>query len=244
MSGHSHWSSIKGQKAIADAKKGQAFSKLARLITIAAKEGGADPAANSKLRLAIEKAKIINMPRDNVDRAIKRGSGELGDEKFEEVSFEAYGPGGIALIIDGITDNKNRALGEVKQILLQRGGKLVNEGAMRWMFEKKGVISFDLNNQGEGLKNKEGMELSAIESGAEDFEWAGNFLYIYTKPEDLEKTKKSLEEKGLKINSASLDLLAKDLIEVNAKDKESCQKLFEELDESEAVQNIYSNLKN
>jgi YebC/PmpR family DNA-binding regulatory protein len=243
MSGHSHWHSIKGQKAIADAKRGQAFSKLARVISIAVKEGGPDQITNSKLRLAVEKAKEVNMPKENVERAIKRGSGGEGDEKLENISIEAYGPGGTALIIEGITDNTNRALGDIKQILGKFGGKMVGEGAIRWMFETKGVISINPESQQDNMKDKEGMELTAIESGAADVGWEDNLFFIYTKPEDFESVKKSLEEKGLKIESSSLDMVAKDLVEAEQKIKESCQRLFEALDENEAVQNIYSNLR-
>lgn len=243
MSGHSHWSKIKWQKGTADAKKGKVFSKMARMITIAAREGG-EPATNSKLRLAIETARKINMPSTNIERAIKRGTGQLEAVKLEEILFEAYGPGGIALIIEGITDNKNRTLGEIKQILNQNKGKLVGEGSVKWLFERKGVII--INSKVESLNsknNKEELELKAIESGAEDIYWHNDILDIYTKPEELEKVKKNLEEKQVKIESASLDWVAKEMINVGEKEKEACQKLFETLDENEAVQEIYSNLK-
>jgi YebC/PmpR family DNA-binding regulatory protein len=240
MSGHSHFKSIKYRKGVADAKRGKAFSKLARQISVAAKERGGDPDTNSKLRIAIEQAKTLNMPKDNIERAIKRGTGELAGEKLEPVLFEAYGPGGIAIIIEGITDNKNRTLGEIKQILAQSGGKLAGGGSVKWLFERRGAItiSSEIKNQ-----KKEELELLAIEAGAEDIYWHNSFLDIYTKPEDLEKVKKNLEEKGIAIDSASLDWVAKDMMKVGEKEKEACQKLFEALDENEAVQDIYSNLK-
>ena len=243
MSGHSHARTIKHQKAITDKKRGQIFSKMTRMISVAAKEGGANPETNSKLRLAIEMAKSFNMPKDNIDRAIKRGTGEIAAEKLEEVLFEAYGPGGIAIIIEGITDNKNRALGEIKQILNQNNGKLVGEGAVKWMFEKKGVIAIDCELQTEDLKNKEKLELMAIEAGAEDICWHNEVLDVYTKIGDLEKVKKSLEEKNIQADSVSLDWVPKEEIVVDGKTKQACQKLFEALDENEAVQEIYSNLK-
>lgn len=243
MSGHSHFSTIKRKKELTDKKRGQIFSKVTRMITIAAREGGGDPATNSKLRLAIEAAKNANLPKENIERAIKRGTGELAGEKLEEVTFEAFGPGGIAIIIEGITDNKNRALGEIKQILSQNSGKLANEGSVRWLFEKKGAIILDLKQQAEGLKNKENLELIAIEAGADDIYWHEDFLDIYTKSENLETVKKSLEEKGIKIESASLDWVAKEMIEVDEKNKEAAEGLFEVLDESDSVQNIYSNLR-
>ncbi len=241
MSGHSHWSTVKRAKEVEDKKRGNIFSKVSRIITIAAKEGGGNPETNSKLRLAIEGAKEVNMPKDNIDRAIKRGTGELAGEKLEEVIFEAFGPGGIAIIIEGITDNKNRALGEIKQILSQNNGKMANEGSVRWLFEKKGAIIID--DQGRTINNEE-LELKAIEAGAEDIYWHNNVLDIYTKPENLETVKKSLEEKGIKIDSASLDWVPKEMVEVEQKDKENAEKLFNVLDENDAVQNIYSNLKN
>lgn len=238
MSGHSHFKTIKAQKEVADAKKGQIFSKLGRLITIASKEGGGDLVINSKLRLAIEQAKKFNMPKDNVERAIKKGTGELAGEKLEELSFEGFGPGGIALIVEGITDNKNRTLGEIKTILNQNGGKLAGEGAVRWMFERKGNIAVNSED-----KTKEELELLVIEAGAEDVLWQDKTLNIYTSPENLEKVKKELETKQLKIDSFSLEWSAKEEVEVSEKDKESCQKLFEALDENDAVNDIYSNLK-
>jgi len=182
MSGHSHFSSIKHKKEITDAKRGKIFSKMAKLISVAAKEGGSDPNANSKLKLAIEQAKNANMPKDNIDRAIKRGTGELSSEKLEQVAFEAYGPGQTAIIIEGITDNKNRTLGEIKQILSQNNGKLAGEGSVKWLFERKGAIIIDPQLQKEQLKDKEKLELEAIEAGAENIYWHDDILDIYTKP--------------------------------------------------------------
>lgn len=242
MSGHSHWSKVRWQKTTVDARKSRAFSKVTREITVAAR-GGGDPEFNSKLRLAIEKAKSINLPANNIERAIKKGTGELEGAKLEEILLEAYGPGGIAIVIEGITDNKNRALGEIKQILNQNNGKLVGEGSVKWLFERKGCLIVNRERQNEDLRDKEKIELKVIEAGAQDIYWRGDLLDIYTKPEELEKVKKSLEEKSIKIESASLDWVAKDLVQVPEKDREACQKLFEALDENEAVQEIYSNLK-
>jgi len=243
MSGHSHFKSIKHQKDIADAKRGKVFSKMARVITIAAKEKGGDPETNAKLKIAIEQARSFNMPHENIDRAIKKGTGELAGENLEEVIFEAYGPGGIALIIEGIADNKNRALGDIKQILNQCNGKLAGEGSVRWMFERKGVIILDLQAQNENHKNKENMEMEAIEAGAEDISWDNDILDVYTKVENLEAVKKMLEAKGIKIESSKPAWVAKENIEISEKEKESCQKLFEALDENDTVQDIYSNLR-
>lgn len=240
MSGHSHAKKIKREKGVTDQKRGQVFSKLAREISLAAKEGG-DPTVNTKLRLAMEKAKQWNLPKENVERAIKRGSDKLAGEKLAEIFFEAFGPGGIAIIIEGITDNKNRALSEIKQILIKNNGKLANEGSVKWLFERKGVIEVRSTKYED--KKKEDLELMAIEAGADDICWRDDVLDIYTKPEALEGIKQSLEAKQIKAESVSLDWVAKEEVLLNEKDKTACQKLFEILDENEAVQEIYSNLK-
>ncbi|XOB42067.1 MAG: YebC/PmpR family DNA-binding transcriptional regulator [Candidatus Nealsonbacteria bacterium] len=242
MSGHSHAKKILHKKQITDAQRGKVFSKLARMISVAAREGG-DPETNLQLRRALEEAKTFALPKENIERAIKRGTGEIGEKKLEQFIFEAYGPGGIAIIIEGITDNKNRTLSEIKQILNQNNGKLADAGSVKWLFERKGCIIVDLKLQIEDFKNKEDLEILAIEAGAEDIYWHNNLLDVYTKIEELEKVKKNLEEKGIKIESASLDWVAKEEIKSDEKTKEGCQKLFEALDESEAVQDIYSNIK-
>lgn len=242
MSGHSHWATIKGKKEIADKKRGQSFSKTLRMISVAVKEGG-DPETNSKLLLAMERAKELNMPKETIERAIKRGAGELKGQMLEEFVYEAYGPGKIAILIEGITDNKNRAINEIKNILETNNGKLVASGSVKWMFERKGCIVIDSELQNEDLGDKEKLELKVIEAGAQDLLWRDNYLDIYTKIEDLEKVKKNLEDQGIKIDSSSLDWIAKEEIEVKEEEKKACQKLFEALDESDEVQEIYSNLK-
>ncbi len=243
MSGHSHAKTIKRTKEASDQKRGQIFSKMARVISIAVKEGGPNPETNTKLKVAIEQAKGFNLPKENIERAIKQATGGAEGANLEEVLFEAYGPGGIAIIVEGITDNKNRTLGEIKQIFTQNGGKLVGEGSVRWMFQRKGCIVIDLKLQIEDFKNKEKLELMAIEAGALDIYWHDETLDVYTNTEELDKVKKNLEEKGIKIDSVSLDWVPKEEIALNEKIKEACQKLFEALDENEAVQEIYSNLK-
>lgn len=243
MSGHSHARTIKHAKDITDQKRGRVFSKMARVISVAVREGGTNPETNSKLRLAIEMAHSFNMPNENIERAIKRGSGELAGEKLAEVLYEAYGPGGIAVIVEGITDNKNRALSEVKQILAQNNGKLVGEGAVQWMFERKGCVTINAKEQAPNVKSKEELELLAIEAGAQDIYWHNDELDIYTEIENLDKIKKNLEEKGIKIDSVSADWKPKEMVAVGEKEKAACEKLFEALDESDAVQDSYSNLK-
>ena len=237
MSGHSHFHNIKIKKGAEDAKRSKIFSKLSKEISVAAKDGGSDTTFNAKLRSVVEKAKSMNMPADSIDKAVKKGSGELEGFTYEEYLLEAYGPGGSAVMIEGITDNKNRTLGELKLIINQRGGKSVNEGGIKWMFEKKGVVSIDATN-----KNKEDMELTAIEAGAEDIEWQEDTLYIYVKSEDLEKTRKALEEKGLKILSSNLEWVPNEPLEVDDATRERFQNFFEALDEHDDVQNVYTNI--
>ena len=241
MSGHSHAKTVMATKTANDAKKGKVYSKYGRLITIAVKEGGGsgDPEKNSKLKAVIEQAKGANMPKENIERAIKRGTGELAGESLESVSYEGFGPGGIAIIIDGITDNTNRTLGEIRSILNQNNGKIAGEGAVRWMFERKGSIAVSLNG-----KSKEDLELLAIELGAEDVRSGDNKIDIFTKPENLEKVKKELEAKEIKIESAAIDMVAKEEVTISEKEKEQAQRLFEALDDNDAVNEIYSNIKN
>ncbi|MEK7503448.1 MAG: YebC/PmpR family DNA-binding transcriptional regulator [Patescibacteria group bacterium] len=236
MSGHSHWKTIKYKKGAADAKKGQAFSKISREITMAAKEGGNDLNFNSKLRMIVEKARSFNMPADNIERSIKKGTGELEGGTLETVLFEGYGPGGVAIMVEGITDNKNRTFNEVRQLLNQNGGKFVGEGGVKWMFDRKGIITITPENQDEA-------ELAAIEAGADDVSRDEASLDVYTKPEELEKVKKALEEKGMKIENAVIGWVAKEHVAISDEDKKACERLFEALDGSDDVQEIYSNSK-
>jgi YebC/PmpR family DNA-binding regulatory protein len=242
MSGHSKWSQIKHKKAITDAKKGKIFSKIARMISVAARESGGDPSANYKLRVIIDKAKTVNMPSDNVDRAIKKGTGELEGVKMEEFTYEAYGPGGIALIIEGITDNKNRTLSEIKHALSSQGGKFAESGSVSFLFQKKGVIV--VNNETKKA-DKETLELAVIDAGADDLSWQDEtILEIHTKPEDLEKVKAALKQNDIEIESSSLDWVPLNEISIeDAKLQGQAEKLIETLDERDDVNEIYSNLK-
>ncbi len=240
MSGHSHAKTVMATKMANAAKKGKIYSKYGRLITIAVKDGGGsgNPEKNSKLKAVIEQAKKMNMPKENIERAIKRGTGELAGEALESVSYEGFGPGGIALIIEGITDNPNRTLSEVRIILNQNNGKMAGEGAVKWMFDRKGAIVVSLEQ-----KTKEEIEMTAIECGAEDIKSFNEGVDVYTKPEELDAVKKSLEEKGFIVESSSLGWVAKEEIEISEKEKTQSQNLFEALDENDAINNIYSNLK-
>ena len=241
MSGHSHFSSIKHKKELEDQKRGKIFSKIARQIIVAVRQKGPNPETNYELKMVIEKAKSFNMPKVNIERAIQKGSGQGSGNKLEEFTFEAYGPGGIALIIEGITDNKKRALGEIKQILDKNGGKLVGEGSVKWMFQKDGAIELDLENQEK--KTKDNLELDAIESGAQDTRWENNILEVYTKPQDLEEVKKQLQSKGYKIESSNLEWVASKEVSIENKQYQMAEKLLDALEDNDDVQNVYSNLK-
>lgn len=243
MSGHSHARTVKHKKDANAKKRSQIFSKMARLISVAVKQGGPKPEINAKLRMAIDNAHVYNMPNENIERAIKRASGDAISGNLEEFLFEAYGPAGTALLIEGITDNKNRSLSAVKKILNQYNGKLVGEGAVRWMFERKGCVIVNIKKQKEELQNKEALELAVIEAGAEDIKWQDDNLDIYVNIEDLEKTKKALEERGVKIESSTLDWKPKEEIKLEEKERVSCLKLFDVLDENDDVQDIYSNIE-
>ncbi|MDA1337608.1 MAG: YebC/PmpR family DNA-binding transcriptional regulator [bacterium] len=237
MSGHSHARTVKSTKDAAAAQRSKIFSKMAGELAIAAK-GGGDPTSNPRLRMAIDRAHSFNMPTTNIDRAVKRGTGEEKGAALEEILFEGYGPGNVALLVEGITDNKNRTIGEIKMAFEKSGGKLAGEGAVRWMFDKKGAITILQND-----KPKDELELIAIEAGAEDIYWKKNGeLELYTDPTLLEQVKKTLEEQGISIQSTSLEWIPKERIALSEKDSTSMEKLFATLDESDAVQEIYANL--
>lgn len=239
MSGHNKWSQIKHRKALTDAKKGKVFSKMARLITIAARAGGGETEANPTLRSLIDKARSLNMPIDNVERAVAKGTGKLEGAQIEEFMMEAYGPAGSALLIEGATDNRNRSISELKFLLSEHGGKPANPGSVVYLFERLGLIIAKISGT-----RKDEAELLAIDNGAQDIRQAdGETLEVYTKPEDLDKVKKALEEKNIKTEGASLIWLAKNETQVtDTKDKERLEKLFEALDEHDDVNEIYSNV--
>lgn len=238
MSGHSKWSQIKYKKAIEDAKRAKVFSKLSRLITLAAREKGGDPEKNSDLKAAIEKARSFNMPQENIERAIKRGTGEIEGGKLENFLIEALGPGGISVLIEVVTDNKNRSLSEIRKIIEECGGKMVS-GSVIWKFQKMGKI------EGKPIKEKEEVELLAIESGVEDIKERNGFLLIYTLPEKLSEVKEKIKE-FFEIENFSIEFVPKEEISFNLiteEEKNKIKKLFEKLDEHDDVQEIYSDLK-
>lgn len=234
MSGHNKWAQIKHKKAITDSKKAKIFSKMSRLISIAAKEKGPDPNTNATLRSVIEKARAVNMPTDNIERAIKKSSEE---KDLEELLLEAYGPGGSALLIQCITDNKNRTNQEVRKILSDNGGKLANEGSVRWMFDFVGHI------ESPNKDSVEQIELTAIENDAIDIKSEDDKIIVITNPDKLHQTKTALEENNISIGEAYLDFAAKNPIKIDSESiNEQIEKLYEALDENDDVQEIYSNI--
>lgn len=236
MAGHSHWAGIKHKKAAADKKRGKLFSKLAKAIIAAAREGGGDPAQNIRLKSAIDQAKSSNMPKDNIERAIKRGSGNLEGETYEEFQYEGYAPFGVAVLIDILTDNRNRAAGEVRYIFDSHGGNL--GGSVSWIFEKKGTFMIPF----EGDEDKENLELLAIEGGAEDIKFSGGYCEIITSPEDYESVKSTLEDGEVKWETAELTLVPKNTVTIEEeKQARKILKMLDALDDNEDVQKIYAN---
>jgi len=239
MSGHSHWAKVKYKKAIADKRKGQGFSKLIKAITVAAKEGS-DIESNFKLRLTVELAGKSGVPKENIERAIKRGSGEISGGEIYETLYEAYAPGGVALIIKILTDNKNRALSELKSLLSRSEGKIAEAGSVKYLFEEKGIINIDLSSINLGAED---LELKAIDQGAEDVEEEDGALAIYTAKGSFKNVEERLEKEEIKIENAEIGWIAKNKIELEGKEREKVEGLIEEILDLEDVEEVYSNLK-
>lgn len=235
MSGHNKWTQIKRQKGSNDAKRSQIFAKLSKVITLSAKNGG-DPDANPALKVAIDKAKVVNMPADNIQKAIKKGTGELAGGNLEEVLFEAYGPEGIALIIEAATDNNNRTSSEIKHILSKNGGRLGESGSVKWMFDRFGYVEIL------AAADMEALEMAAIEAGAEDVKISEGVAVIFTRPEELYAVKGALERAGLTVAETGFEWIAKNKVDVSRETAEKIEALFEALDEQDDVNEIYSNL--
>jgi len=235
MSGHSKWATTKHQKAATDARKSNLFTKIANTISVAARSGGG-PTMNFQLRLAIDKARTANMPKDKIERAIKRGTGELGGAQIEEVTYEAYGLGGTAILVETLTDNKNRTSGEIKSIFNKLGGKLAESGSVAYLFSRKGVI------RAVGSVSKDEAEMAIIDSGAEDYATDNEAFLIYTKPEDLFKVKTALEVANMTVLSAELSWEPNTTIELNEEQSGRAVKLLETLDELDDITNVSSNL--
>ncbi|MBI2459107.1 MAG: YebC/PmpR family DNA-binding transcriptional regulator [Parcubacteria group bacterium] len=237
MSGHSKWATTKRRKAAVDAKKGAIFTKVAKLITVAARQGS-DPAANFSLRLAIDKAKTINMPKDNIDRAIKRGAGEAGGARIEEFIYEGLGPAKAQFIVKCLSDNKNRTAAEIRHLFSQHGGAL---GTVMWNFSQRGLIMIEQAEVNNKKLTDEDFELELIDAGAEDIRREDDGLTIYTAPLDLPKTKKFLENKNIKTESAEVEYAAKEPLELSHEEKIRVEKFIEELENNEDVADYYTN---
>ncbi|MDD5205146.1 MAG: YebC/PmpR family DNA-binding transcriptional regulator [Desulfobacterales bacterium] len=236
MSGHSKWASIKHKKGALDAKRGRIFTRLIREITVAAKLGGGDPTGNARLRSAIQAAKAENMPKDNIDRAIKKGTGELAGVSYEEVSYEGYGPGGVALLLDCLTDNKNRTVADIKYVFDRHGGNLGEPGCVSWIFEKKGLFLFDR----EKVDEEKLIEV-ALDAGAEDVRQTGDEFEAFTTPGEFEKVKKAFTDAGLAFTFAEVSMIPQNTVRLEGKKAEQMLNLMEALEENDDINHVYAN---
>ena len=236
MSGHSKWATTKRKKAAIDAKRGKAFTKIIKEITIAAREGGGDPNGNPRLRLVIDNAKAVNMPADNIERAIKKATGELEGVTYHELTYEGYGPAGVAILVEVATDNKNRTVAEVRHLFSKGGGSMGETGSVAWMFDKKGVVTLPK----QGKSEDEIMEI-ILEAGAEDLQTEEEFFVVQSSIENFEQVRKALLDKALTIENASLQWIAKNFLTVTGEDAEKVVKLIESLEDSDDVQNVFTN---
>jgi YebC/PmpR family DNA-binding regulatory protein len=237
MSGHSKWSTIKRQKGANDARRGALFTKVAREISVAARQGGGDPDANYRLRLAIEKARSVNMPADNIKRTIEKATGGGDVEQFEEIVYEGYGPGGVAVLVEAATDNRNRTAAEVRSIFTKTGGQLAGSGAVAWQFEPRGLIEV-----GRGGVDADEVALAAIDAGAEDVDTDDHeTIEIYTSPGDLEAVRKALEGAGVAVDSAESTMIAKQTVELDSAKARQALRLVELLEDLDDVQRVTAN---
>ncbi len=235
MSGHSKWATIRRKKAAIDSKRGKLFTKLIKEITIAAKQGGGDVEGNPRLRLAVDNAKAANMPADNIERAIKKATGELEGAVYHEVLYEGFGPGGTAILVEAATDNKNRTVAEIRHAFSKNGGSLGETNSVAWMFERKGVITV----KRAGKTEDEMMEI-VIDAGVDDLQTEEEFFEITTPVENFEAVRKALAEKKLEIENASLQWIAKNTVSVSGETAEKLEKLIESLEDNDDVQNVYT----
>lgn len=238
MAGHSHWAGIKHKKSIADAKRGKVFSKISRMITIAVKKGGSDPNMNPKLELAISKARMANMPKDNIERAIQKGIGTGGDNiELQECLFEGYGPNGIAIMIDALTDNKNRTVPELRKLFEKFGGNMGETGCVSWMFEKKGIILVNNN-----VCVEDEFMMLVLDAGAEDLQTVREYYQVLCAQTDLDAVKKAIETQNITIENAETSWLANNTIEVEGEAYRKALQLIEALEDHDDVNSVYSNL--
>ena len=236
MSGHSKWSQIKRQKGVNDTKRGAVFTKVAREIMIAARAGGGDPDGNFRLRLAMEKARSVNMPQDNIKRAIERATGGGEGEQIEEIVYEGYGPGGVAILVEAATDNRNRTAADVRSIFTKAGGQLAGAGAVAWQFEPRGLISVTADG-----RDPDELALTAIDAGADDVEESGDRIEVYTTPHDLERVRKALDAAGVPVETAESAMVAKNTVEVDGSRARQNLRLVEALEELDDVQRVTAN---
>ena len=249
MSGHSKWSTIAKKKGVLDSNRAAKFTKLAKLITVAARDGGGDPTFNFQLRVAIDQAKGENMPKENVERAIRRGTGADGGGTIEEVLYEGFGPGGSALLVKSLTDNRNRSISEIRTAITKNGGTMAGQGSFAWMFEKKGVVTIlpPLPSReragGEGF-DRDAFELAAIDAGAEDIVEADGVLQVICPPDQLKKVLDAIEALGIKVDGAEIEYRAKESVVIEEPEtRQSFEKLMEVLDELEDVDTVYTNVE-
>jgi YebC/PmpR family DNA-binding regulatory protein len=236
MSGHSKWSTIKHKKAAKDAKKGKLFTKFIKEITVAARMGGGDLNSNPRLRTAVLSARAQSMPNENIERAIKKGTGELEGVTYEEIQYEGYGPGGVAIIAQVLTDNKNRTVSEIRRLFAKHGGNMGETGSVAWMFDKKGLITIEKSHVDEDRL----MDV-VLDAGAEDVRDEGEIFEVVTAPEDFEKVKERLDQEKIAVSSAQVTLLPKNTVDVDAKNVEQILKLSEELEDHDDVQSVAAN---
>ena len=236
MSGHSHWATIKHKKGAIDAKRGKLFSKLSRAIIIAARHGGGDPEMNLKLRYAIDKARQVSMPKDNIERAVKRGTGEVEGLTFEEVTYEGYGPGGVAILVEVLTDNRNRTASEVRKIFERSGGKMGSAGCVAYLFERKGLFGIDA-----AASDEDSLMTISLEAGADDLKRAGSTFDITCDPGSFNQVQEALKKNGLTPVVAEISQVPKAPVDVPGENGKKLMRLMEALDDQDDVQNVYSN---
>ena len=238
MSGHSKWANIKHKKAKADAQRGAAFTKAARELIVAVKQGGPDPEGNFRLRMAIQAAKAVNMPNDTMQRAIKKAAGDADGENYEEVVYEGYGPAGVALIVEAMTDNRNRTASDVRYLFSRHGGSLGETGCVSWMFDRKGMVTVDSENYSDG---EDGMMLIAMEAGAEDLKVDDDYYEMLTSPEDLDTVRRAVEGAGVECSEARIVRVPKTVMTLGLKESASAMRLVDALDEHDDVQHVFTN---
>ena len=236
MSGHSKWSTIKHKKGAADARRGKVFTKLIKEITVAARMGGGDPSGNPRLRSAVAAAKAENMPKDNIDRAVKKGTGELPGVSYEEATFEGYGPGGVAVLVEILSDNRKRTVADIRHVFSKNAGNLGEAGCVSWMFDKKGLIVFE-----KGKVDEERLMDLALEAGAEDVRETDKEFEVITEPSTFERVKKQLEEANLKPSYGEVSMVPQSTIRLTGKEAQQMVRLMESLEDSDDIQHVYAN---